>query len=189
MNSHTKSILLWRLREFSQLPLHFHWALYISFSKSRNAFIHEWILHFFSYACLLSDANITPCEKKRRDSIFYSKKFIPFCKPDGSWSEIQCGKSSRDCWCVDSGGNEVPGTRGSNLEICPDFGLYFLPDCIPKWRSSIMSTLKYLVTLTPSGPFLDIGLSPPLDSAKQFDSFSKTTRLTLYWHFEYVIRV
>ena len=78
--------------------------------------------------CLIADANITPCEKKRRDAIFYSKKFIPFCKPDGSWSEIQCGKSSRDCWCVDIGGNEVLGTRGSNLEICPDFGLYlFFP--------------------------------------------------------------
>ena len=106
-----------------------------------------------SYACLFSDANITPCEKKRRDSIFYSKKFIPFCKPDGSWSEIQCEKSSRDCWCVDSGGNEVPGTRDSNLENCPDFGLYsFFPLYSLNRASkaeSITSILKYLVTLTP----------------------------------------
>lgn len=104
----------------------------------------------FSHAYLSSDANITPCEKKRRDSIFYSKEFIPFCKPDGSWSEIQCGKSSRDCWCVDIVGNEVPGTRSSNLETCPDFGLYF--SLYIHSKSFIMITLKYLVTLTPTGP-------------------------------------
>lgn len=131
--------LLWRSRIFSIS----HSASYICLSKFINDIIPEWIF-IFSYSCLFSDANITPCEKKRRDSIFYSKKFIPFCKPDGSWSEIQCGKSSRDCWCVDSDGNELPGTRGSNLEICPDFGLYSFSLCIPLIELQKLSVLLWV---------------------------------------------
>lgn len=71
--------------------------------------------------CTHTDANITPCERKRRDSIHYSKKFVPFCKPDGSWSEIQCELSSGSCWCVDSKGHEIIGSRSTSLKSCPNF--------------------------------------------------------------------
>lgn len=82
----------------------------------------ELIYTFFSLFMMVSDANITPCEMKRRDSIHYSQKFVPFCKPDGSWSEIQCELSSGSCWCVDSEGHEIIGSRSTSLKSCPNFG-------------------------------------------------------------------
>ena len=69
-----------------------------------------------------SDANISPCEKKRREAIFSSLSYVPFCKPDGSWSEIQCERLSKNCWYVDTNGQEVPGTRCNKSEKTPAFG-------------------------------------------------------------------
>ena len=69
-----------------------------------------------------SDANISPCEKKRRKAIFSSLSYVPFCKPDGSWSEIQCERLSKNCWYVDINGQEVPGTRCNKSEKTPAFG-------------------------------------------------------------------
>lgn len=37
--------------------------------------------------------------------------FIPKCESDGSYSQVQCLNTSRYCWCVDSMGKEIHGTR------------------------------------------------------------------------------
>ena len=37
--------------------------------------------------------------------------FVPKCERDGSYSQIQCLNTSRYCWCVDSTGKEIHGTR------------------------------------------------------------------------------
>ena len=77
---------------------------------------------YLNHPFIILDANDSACEKKRQEAFLSSKMFIPFCKPDGSWSEIQCERFSKMCWCVDSTGKEVPGTKSRNLKTCPDFG-------------------------------------------------------------------
>ncbi|XP_078692876.1 uncharacterized protein LOC144922725 [Branchiostoma floridae x Branchiostoma belcheri] len=37
--------------------------------------------------------------------------FIPECRPDGAFEEVQCHGSTGHCWCVDRDGEELPGTR------------------------------------------------------------------------------
>lgn len=77
---------------------------------------------YLNHSFIISDANDRACEKRRQEAFLSSKRFIPFCKPDGSWSEIQCEHFSKLCWCVDSTGKEVPGTKSRNLKTCPDLG-------------------------------------------------------------------
>lgn len=37
--------------------------------------------------------------------------FVPKCKPDGQYDDMQCMEALGLCWCVDTYGNEIPGTR------------------------------------------------------------------------------
>jgi len=40
--------------------------------------------------------------------------YLPQCQEkDGSFDPIQCHPVTRQCWCVDSGGDELPGTRAA----------------------------------------------------------------------------
>ncbi|XP_045537995.1 uncharacterized protein LOC106721428 isoform X1 [Papilio machaon] len=55
--------------------------------------------------------------------------WIPECEEDGTYKRIQCKESEKICWCVDSAGNEIPGTRSTNSTPscdapapCPDPG-------------------------------------------------------------------
>nr|CDJ87912.1 Thyroglobulin type-1 and Proteinase inhibitor I15 and Whey acidic protein and Proteinase inhibitor I2 domain containing protein [Haemonchus contortus] len=41
------------------------------------------------------------------------------CEPDGTFREIQCDFRTRQCWCVDSTGVEVIGTRTDNNQDVP----------------------------------------------------------------------
>ena len=40
--------------------------------------------------------------------------FIPSCKSDGTFAEIQCHKASGYCWCVSNEGKPFPGTSTKN---------------------------------------------------------------------------
>ncbi|XP_035449339.2 zonadhesin isoform X1 [Spodoptera frugiperda] len=40
--------------------------------------------------------------------------WIPKCKEDGAYVPIQCRGSDKTCWCVDTAGNEILGTRVTN---------------------------------------------------------------------------
>ncbi|KAH9633705.1 hypothetical protein HF086_009039 [Spodoptera exigua] len=40
--------------------------------------------------------------------------WIPKCKEDGAYEPIQCRGSDKACWCVDTAGNEILGTRVTN---------------------------------------------------------------------------
>uniref|UniRef100_A0A5F9DQ88 Thyroglobulin type-1 domain-containing protein n=1 Tax=Oryctolagus cuniculus TaxID=9986 RepID=A0A5F9DQ88_RABIT len=35
--------------------------------------------------------------------------FVPACTAEGSYEDVQC--FAGECWCVDSGGKELPGSR------------------------------------------------------------------------------
>ncbi|VDP06242.1 unnamed protein product [Soboliphyme baturini] len=36
--------------------------------------------------------------------------FIPECEPDGTYSVVQCHRSTGYCWCVTNNGKPIPGT-------------------------------------------------------------------------------
>lgn len=41
--------------------------------------------------------------------------YIPRCRvSDGQFEQIQCHPTTKECWCVDNGGNEIAGTRTSS---------------------------------------------------------------------------
>lgn len=45
-------------------------------------------------------------------------RFIPQCKADGSFEEVQCHSSTGYCWCVDTEGWELPGTKIRGTPDC-----------------------------------------------------------------------
>uniref|UniRef100_A0AAY4CAV8 Thyroglobulin n=1 Tax=Denticeps clupeoides TaxID=299321 RepID=A0AAY4CAV8_9TELE len=54
------------------------------------------------------------CGSERPDSLMY----VPQCTESGQYQEVQCLGS--ECWCVDSQGLEVPGSRSQDLKPrCP----------------------------------------------------------------------
>ncbi|KAL4719331.1 hypothetical protein ACJJTC_013511 [Scirpophaga incertulas] len=40
--------------------------------------------------------------------------WVPTCADDGAFEPVQCKDKGRTCWCVDTAGNEIPGTRATN---------------------------------------------------------------------------
>ena len=71
--------------------------------------------------CVLfaSGRNLTFCELQREISIGRSDDFIPRCKGNGEFEQVQCQRISGECWCVDEIGLEIPGTRiTSGLPNC-----------------------------------------------------------------------
>lgn len=52
----------------------------------------------------------TKCEVERFAATRFRHHYVPSCRPDGEYQAAQCqGKGL--CWCVDSRGQELPGTR------------------------------------------------------------------------------
>ncbi|XP_050354071.1 uncharacterized protein LOC126775931 isoform X2 [Nymphalis io] len=79
----------------------------------------------------------TACQQRRAVALHTAAEngnppswtWVPECKEDGTYESIQCRGSSNMCWCVDSAGNEIPGTRSTNStpscdspNQCPDPG-------------------------------------------------------------------
>lgn len=48
------------------------------------------------------------------------------CKPNGSYSDVQCDKFSSECWCVDQNGDEIFGTRTLGVLKCSSTGKRFI---------------------------------------------------------------
>ena len=42
---------------------------------------------------------------------------IPACNNEGDFETIQCDLSNSNCWCVDSAGFEIPGTRAQDRSL------------------------------------------------------------------------
>lgn len=82
-------------------------------------------IYLGSYVSLLP-ANLSPCLKELRRALGYTNqvikgRFKPRCKIDGSYEEMQClefGVRYETCWCVDSDGKELVGTRVSGKVSC-----------------------------------------------------------------------
>jgi len=67
---------------------------------------------------------LTPCLKERRNALGFNGvpsvgKFVPECKPDGEYVEIQCFGNTNFCWCSDKRGYEIAGTHRWGTPKCP----------------------------------------------------------------------
>lgn len=63
------------------------------------------------------------CQKKQAESQSSSSLSPRIrCKPDGSYSDVQCDKSTEECWCVNKNGDEVLGTRSLGVVKCSATG-------------------------------------------------------------------
>ena len=65
----------------------------------------------------------TPCQKHQKKALNRTSSelligYVPRCKPDGSYEEVQCHGSTGQCWCVGVNGNEVWGTAVRGLPDC-----------------------------------------------------------------------
>ena len=49
--------------------------------------------------------------------------FLPSCKLNGDYEEVQCHGSTGYCWCVDKLGNELEGTRIRGEPNCTVSGM------------------------------------------------------------------
>ena len=77
---------------------------------------------------LYSVADITKCQKERRTALgplgnAPPGRFAPECDDNGQYNRMQCYSATAYCWCVDSRGREIPGTRNKGRVSCPDKGL------------------------------------------------------------------
>ena len=66
-------------------------------------------------------------------------RFVPQCKPDGRYEEVQCGAGWEYCWCVDSTGMELTGTKTKGW-----------PQCGKTWPHSVKLPYSSLVNYTGS---------------------------------------
>ncbi|KAI5618222.1 thyroglobulin precursor, partial [Silurus asotus] len=59
----------------------------------------------------------TPCENERSSSLQAANVFVPSCDARGNYLPTQC-QTNGQCWCVDSDGKEIFGTRKHGLSNC-----------------------------------------------------------------------
>ena len=65
----------------------------------------------------------TACQLERQMAKTMDDAFVPECRPDGNYADVQCFEHegfAKQCWCVTKDGQEIQGTRASDGEI---------PDC------------------------------------------------------------
>lgn len=69
---------------------------------------HEAVSHFINIAPL--GKNLTLCQRQYQEYWKYPAmgRYVPRCKPDGSFDNIQCRGAY--CFCVDQNGNRRPGS-------------------------------------------------------------------------------
>ena len=80
---------------------------------------------FYCFFCFVTTDKLTPCQEAYKKAIQNLKvgSYIPRCKDDGGFENVQCGGTSGQCWCVDKDGIEIPGTRTTKNLQCPDPGI------------------------------------------------------------------
>ncbi len=65
--------------------------------------------------CLLIILDENRCEEERAHAMKTSEEsgfpiFVPVCRPDGSYVEVQCHMETGYCWCVDREGKPEQGS-------------------------------------------------------------------------------
>ena len=74
--------------------------------------------------------DLSKCETRRKENSEKLTKgaltvsLVPQCNVDGSFTSLQCWKG--ECWCVNTDGKMIKGTRTEDLPDC-DLGESMLP--------------------------------------------------------------
>ena len=68
------------------------------------------------------DDKLTKCERHVQKALIDGSKFVPRCKRDGTYEDVQCDGSTGECWCVGKDGKELSQTRSKDQVKCPDQG-------------------------------------------------------------------
>lgn len=90
-------------------------------------------LNIISIYCgpFFTEISLTQCQKQLQEAINLSpdpERFVPRCKFDGSYEEVQCQNSTGLCWCVDQDGNELSSSATNRTVTCPTIGKIFVLD-------------------------------------------------------------
>ncbi|NWV22291.1 THYG protein, partial [Origma solitaria] len=104
------------------------------------------------------------CEAERSAALRFQHPFVPSCTADGDYEPLQCHQGGQ-CWCVDTQGQEVPGTkRRGQPPACGEE-----QSCISERRRAL-SRLLY----GPAGYFSQSNLfSTPDKQSDKTDGFSR----------------
>ncbi|XP_053089784.1 thyroglobulin isoform X2 [Pangasianodon hypophthalmus] len=102
----------------------------------------------------------TPCESERSASSQAGNVFVPSCDARGNYIPTQC-QAGGQCWCVDSDGKEILGTRQHGVPNCRAGA----KDCLSE-RKQALSRLFY----GPAGYFSqnNVFLASPANTQKTF---------------------
>lgn len=109
----------------------FVWQRFFCLRKNSNVIKTYWCLISFLTQFL---GNFTTCERERQSILGLPgfsvppSAFVPVCKADGQFREIQCSTSTGYCWCVDRNGNPLFGTQVREEPVCQVTGRL---DCFP----------------------------------------------------------
>uniref|UniRef100_A0A8C0UU38 Thyroglobulin n=1 Tax=Cyanistes caeruleus TaxID=156563 RepID=A0A8C0UU38_CYACU len=127
----------------------------------------------------LADTGPSRCEAERSAALRFQHPYAPSCSAGGGYAPLQCQQQGQ-CWCVDTQGQEIPGTRRRGQPPACDsrqqclWCLFFLPLGPAGYfsQSSLFSTPDkqsdkidgFSRACPPSFKelFLDSGLSSPL---------------------------
>ncbi|EDO47796.1 predicted protein [Nematostella vectensis] len=83
-----------------------------------------------------------PCEVERSTkSSSDVTDHVPQCKKTGHYEEVQCSAWTGYCWCVDTNGTEMAGSRTREHLSCPSLAVSSLTVCQQQVRYSIQSPL------------------------------------------------
>ncbi|NXA15845.1 THYG protein, partial [Sapayoa aenigma] len=104
------------------------------------------------------------CEAERFTALQYRHPYVPSCAADGGYAPVQCQQGGQ-CWCVDTKGQEVPGTkRRGRPPACGEEQV-----CISERRRAL-SRLFY----GPAGYFSQSNLFSTSDKqSEKIDGFSR----------------
>ncbi|XP_073488945.1 thyroglobulin [Aquarana catesbeiana] len=70
----------------------------------------------------LESQPLLPCEIAREKSLSVGGDYIPQCSVEGQYRNVQCNRRGTSCWCVNSDGTEVAGSRqAASPPICLSF--------------------------------------------------------------------
>ncbi len=69
----------------------------------------------------LSDGG-SKCLEERQQALETARQpssgvYIPKCKGDGTYAEVQCHKATNYCWCVNQEGKPIPGSSVRGKQI------------------------------------------------------------------------
>ncbi len=92
-----------------------------------DSFPFEWISDHFSFI------GGGKCVEQRRQTLELKgtskgASYIPDCKDDGTFEEVQCHAGTGYCWCVTSDGKPIPGSSVKGQQIrCKSLKGIYLP--------------------------------------------------------------